>query len=374
MRLRILLCAAFAATSAAQVPQPGATQPVFRTGTRVVEVSVRATRANGSAVEDLTREELELLDNNQVQAIGTFERVENRAAGTKESQRAVGTGHPAQRFSVLLLDGLNTSWSDQIYARWAATRALEQIPAGERVAIFALGNGLRLLHDFSSDSAALRALIQKFSGAIPQDQLESSAGSSAAEFSYSDLTRPREPLAGPFAAFRQRQRILETLQALTAIAHLLAKFPGQKNLLWLSAGFPLRIGDASSSESLHDEAAKTTRDLNAANVTIYPIDARGLSLSPNAYINVNTMKELADQTGGKAYYNSNDLASMVRSALDDSGTGYVLTYAPANLRDDGKYHRLHLRTPRKGVVLRYRPGYYDDTTRSVGREKPAPAR
>jgi VWFA-related protein len=168
--------------------------------------------------------------------------------------------------------------------------------------------------------------------------------------------RINAPGPRPFAELLQRGQILDTLRALTTIARLVKRAPGQKNLLWLSSGFPLRL----ETESLHDEAAETARELNAANLTIYPIDARGLSVSPAAYINIATMQELAEKTGGKAFYNSNDLASMVRSALEDSRTVYVLMYAPSDIRDDGKYHSLRVRTNRRGVRLRYRPGYYAD--------------
>jgi VWFA-related protein len=228
-----------------------------------------------------------------------------------------------------------------------------------------LGNNLRLLHDFSSDSASLKALAQRFSGVAPQAGLDSAADPLSAKFSYSDLVRAKGPSSGAEAAYRQRRRILETLAALTAIAHLVRGAPGEKNLLWLSAGFPLRFNTSGTAgggglgvESFHDETARTTRELSAANVTMYPIDARGLIVSPRARINIDTMKELAEQTGGKAYYNTNDLASMVRSALEDSRNAYVLTYAPSDLQDDGKYHSIRLRTDRRGVRLRYRPGYY----------------
>jgi VWFA-related protein len=78
----------------------------------------------------------------------------------------------------------------------------------------------------------------------------------------------------------------------------------------------------------------------------------------NAPINIGTMEELADDTGGKAFYNSNDLTSLMRSALEDSRTGYLLTYSPRDLREDGAFHTIRVRALRSRVKLRYRPGYY----------------
>jgi VWFA-related protein len=324
-------------------------------------------------VRDLTKDELRLLDDNREQAIRMFDKVQNgRSGGRRGGEPQDGPG--ARRLWILLLDALNTAWSDQMYARRAAAGALDQIQAGDRVAMFVLvGDGLRLLHDFSSDYASLKALIARFSGESPRDGSGPHATSYSAEFSYSDLLQPNKPTSGPWTIIRQRQNILDTLDALTAIARLVKGAPGQKSLLWLSAGFPLQIeehgadGGTLGSESFHNEAVQTMRELNAANVSLYPIDARGLAMSSRAYINIATMIELADQTGGKAYYNSNGLTSMVRAALDDSRDSYVLTYAPSDIQDDGRFHRIRLRTSRRGVQLRYRPGYYADARKAAKR-------
>jgi VWFA-related protein len=368
MRIGFLWCASLVAAGAAQAQQPTSqTEPLFRTTTRTVEVSVVATWSNGSAVRDLTKDELRLFDDSREQTIRMFDKVQN---GRSDARRGPG----ARRLSILLLDALNTSWSDQIYARRAAAGALEQIQAGDRVAIFVLmGNGLRLLHDFSSDYASLKALVTRFSGETPRGGSDPPATSYSAEFSYSDLLQSNKPTSGPWAIIRQRQNILDTLDSLTAIARLVKGAPGQKSLLWLSAGFPLQIeerggyGGTLGSESFHNEAAQTMRELNAANVSLYPVDARGLAMSSRAYINIATMQELAAQTGGKAYYNSNGLTSMVRAALDDSRDSYVLTYAPSDIQDDGRFHSIRLRTSRRGVQLRYRPGYYADARKAAKR-------
>lgn len=337
-----------------------AQEPTFRSTTRVVEVSLKAIGPRGAAVVDLTVADLALSDNRREQTILALDRVDGGPSG------ATGGARRARRYSVLLLDALNTDWSDQHYARKAAARALEQLPGGERVAVFALGRDLRLLHDFTSDFAALRTLIQRFSGEPPPAGATGPVSPFSAEFSYADLVRPAGPTSGAWAAHRQRQNILETFRALATIARLVKAAPGQKNLLWLSSGFPLRInaagGPQAATESFHDDALKATQELNAANVTMYPIDARGLSVNPRAHINIATMQEIAEQTGGQAYYNNNDLASMVRSALSDTRDGYVLTYAPADYVEDGKYHTIRLRTSRRGVRLRHRPGYYAEKT------------
>ena len=71
------------------------------------------------------------------------------------------------------------------------------------------------------------------------------------------------------------------------------------------------------------------------------------------------MEEVAELTGGRAFHDDNGIGAhaLARSAPDDAREGYVLTYTPNNYREDGSLHKVLLRTSRKGVELRYRPGY-----------------
>jgi len=71
-----------------------------------------------------------------------------------------------------------------------------------------------------------------------------------------------------------------------------------------------------------------------------------------------TMDDLAERTGGKAYYNSNDLKNAIRSAIDDSRTTYILGFYPTHNTWDGKFHELKVQTDRKGLNVRHRLGYY----------------
>jgi VWFA-related protein len=69
------------------------------------------------------------------------------------------------------------------------------------------------------------------------------------------------------------------------------------------------------------------------------------------------MEELAEQTGGRAFHDTNGLAESARAAIDDSRAGYLLSYAPNNYRSDGSAHFVLVKTSRKGLSLRFRPGY-----------------
>jgi VWFA-related protein len=71
-----------------------------------------------------------------------------------------------------------------------------------------------------------------------------------------------------------------------------------------------------------------------------------------------TMSALADDTGGRAFYNTNDIASSLHAAIDDSRFSYELGYYPADINWDGKFHNITVRINRKDIVVRSRKGYF----------------
>ena len=374
MRWRILCNAAlFAATSVVQAQSSTESVPTIRTSTQVVLVPIVATRPNGSTVKDLRPSELRVFDNGKSQSVLSFERIDDGSAmpdikpGTSNLPiSSVANRYP--HFSIILLDALNTAWSDQVYARRAVEHLLDSLPPGERTALFALGSRLYLLHDFSSNPEELRAALHKLSDSAPNhgtvpssDSPYSAAVTYSALASFSNLTHAREVASGFEARFYLRNRILQTLAALSAIARLAKNIQGQKDLLWVTSAFPLMVhgrDDALDSDSYYEQEQQTTRELSSAGLRVYPIDARGLSSNPNAVVNIATMQRFAADTGGEAFCNNNDLSSLMRQALKDSRAGYLLTYTPRNFRVDGSFHTIRIRVSRSGVHLRYRPGYY----------------
>ncbi len=369
---------------AVSTAQAQVSEPTLHTSTRIVAVTIVATHSNGSPVNDLRASDIRVFDNKKEQTIASFEAMETSSTRdtthktvSAPTSLPVASGYP--HFSIILLDALNTEWSDQMYARRAVEHLLDYLPQGERVAIFVLGDHLYLQHDFSSNVVELRASLQHLSVMMPHGGVASSPSSPfSAELSGSDLvrfsnqTRLQGARSSNEALFFQRNRILQTFLAMTAIARLVKNAPGQKNLLWISSAFPLDLTGPHGPldiESFHDQAKKATDEMNSDSVRIYPVDARGLSVNSHAYINIGTMQELAEQTGGKAFYNNNDLPSEMRLALEDSREGYLLTYTPKDFHEDKSFHTIRLRVSRPGVHLRYRRGYYAEPAQSLANAK-----
>jgi VWFA-related protein len=124
---------------------------------------------------------------------------------------------------------------------------------------------------------------------------------------------------------------------------------------------------------------KATRALNRVNMAIYPVDAHGVEVS--AGMNSGTRSEslqpslatggffdrqnirdssrlLADETGGKAFYGTNDIRGAVRSAFDDGRFACTIGFYPDHGKWDGTFRELKVKTDVAGAHLRYRKGYY----------------
>jgi hypothetical protein len=160
MKVLFLLIAAMAAD---QVPVEQKHRSEFRADTRVVEITIAATRtANKLGIHDLATEpiddlratDLSLFDNSKKQDIISLEKLD---------KNSVRRAHP----SLILLDALNTSFGDQLYGREGVSQMLGKLATGSRVAIFALGDSLHLLHDFSADYSSLRTAVEKYEGELP---------------------------------------------------------------------------------------------------------------------------------------------------------------------------------------------------------------
>ncbi len=200
-------------------------------------------------------------------------------------------------------------------------------------------------------------------------------------------------------------RVDETTDAMVAIAKYLGGYPGRKNLLWFSAAFPNWIAPTADfganpfegSATYTDKIRKAFESLTDAQVAVYPVDARGLetsqlySAAQNPHINRTnpgagfggqlnresntrldtqaTMQQIAEATGGKPCVNTNDLSGCVQSALDDSSVYYELAYYPENVKWDGGFHKITVKSNQHGTKLRYRTGYFATDAATLARQE-----
>ena len=405
--LGLILTGTQAWTHAAR-PQSDGQTPVFRSGAHLVQVNIVVHDSHGKPVDDLKQEDFAITEQGKPQRISFF------TVTSADKSIASPPALPPHIFSnvlaenhevptsvtVVLLDLLNTSLTDQLYARKGLLKFLQQLQPQDRVAIFSLGShSLRLLHDYTTDSASLISKLRQASGEIPAE-LDASTPDPGVQ---SELQRlGLDALADANqreADFFTSGRIVNTLETLEAIARHLSGLPGRKNLIWLSGGFPLTIGfdtvpaigSTREQRTFTAETDAAVRALNDSGVAVYPVDARGLMVlpgfdasvrqiprigpssapRPSAAITANqdSMKELASRTGGRAAYNTNDLTHAIRQAIDDSRVTYTLGYYSTDDTQDGKFREIRVKVNRPHVDVRYRKGYFalkppDDTAKA----------
>src|SRR5580698_165499 len=70
------------------------------------------------------------------------------------------------------------------------------------------------------------------------------------------------------------------------------------------------------------------------------------------------MATLSSDTGGKAFFDSNDFAPAFARVQRDTSAYYAIGFRSSNPARDGRYRKLTVKVNRPGVKLEYRPGYY----------------
>jgi VWFA-related protein len=379
-----LLATGALAAPATSGQAPGAPAP--RVTSRIVEVSVVAEDKQGRPVVDLRAEELVLSDGGRPERIVSFSAQPAPSAAppalppgtfTNRLDRLAG-GSPS--VTAILFDGLNTPMARQSYARKQVLGFLKQVEPGDAIALYTLGRGLNVLQELTRDPAPLVRALEQYRGEVSAE-----TGTARLELAGTGLERYGswlDELDTNLIEHYSRDRALRTLRALAAIATQLEKVPGRKNLVWVSGSFPVWIGrdrvplprrPDPGEQDLRLEIDRVARALNSANLAVYPVDARGL-MAPAEYeperasisrdmplvsrSGFAVMDTLAERTGGKAFYNDNDLGRAFRRAVEDSRVAYRLGYQPSHEQWNGRFREIRISVKRPGVRLRHRTGYF----------------
>lgn len=398
---------------------------VLRAITRLVVLDVVATAPDGAPVTDLKPEEFTIVEEGKEQRIRVFSFQHPAGSAALEAHEQpvslppnVFSNAPKYKtdaaLNVLLLDGLNTNLPNQAYARDQMIRYLGKIPDGQPIAVYMLGRNLRLIQDFTTDSSVLRNVVQNLktetsplqdspSGGPPTELAPPGAFDSG--LIPKDMQQAMQEFENERVAFQTDLRVRYTLDALNSMSRSLSGYAGRKNLIWISEAFPITIdpdltlstASFNSTRNYGPEIAETAENLTDAQIAVYPIDARGL-VSSSIFSAVDNgrdkfgrsrssrpgrlqdainkestdlqsshgaMQELAERTGGKAFYNRNDLDMAIRKSIDDGSTYYTMGYYPESKNWNGKFRKIHVKVARAGVKLRYRLGYFATDPRIV---------
>ena len=368
---------------------------MFKSNARLVLVDVVATDDAGQPVHSLRPQDFTVMEDGKPQHITGFQ---EQQADNKPQPTPLALNLPKNVFTnyasrsdtgaltVLLFDSLNTDRLHLTYAKQELLNFLKKLPPGKRIALFTLGNQLRMVQSFTEDTDGLIAAAQKLSNSPhPTYSNAEEMSNSIGELKESGILKTPAAFSA-VAGFMEDEykghletRSQDTLDALKQLARALAVVPGRKNLIWISAGFPFDI--TANSQQLQ----KTAALLAATQIAVYPIDVRGaMTMSaegstPDSVLfapvqtesyetlsgldqeNMSlqeTMRNMARMTGGRAYLNRNDLHNTIASSMETGSNYYTLAYRPQNTDWDGKFRKVTVKSTRSKVKLLYRSGYY----------------
>ena len=390
-------------------PNSAADEPrvEFRTQTVLVQVPVVVNDKSGKHLHGLTKEDFTLLENGKPVSVAAFE--ELTANSTPFVLPAVAKGQfsnltlegPQPRNVVVVaLDTVNTPFLDQAYGRRELIKFLaHNLNAGQVLSLMLItSHGLKVVQGLTGDPTRLMQALRKASGEI--SQLETVSTEAQADAATGDMPSTSfTPYADPFAAidsfveygdaveaqFRQGNAIETTMNGFLGIALSLSGVPGRKSLIWATGGFPFSMDSPATVPGgyLSLLYERTMLALNQAQISVYPVDIRGLMnnsmftegnrSAPVTALNASrqltnrmwlqqskfdTLNDFADMTGGKAFYNTNDIAGSFQRAADDASSYYMLGYYLDTHNTKPGWRSLKVKVDKKDVDIRARTGFF----------------
>jgi VWFA-related protein len=343
----------------------------------------------GEVVTGLKRSDFSIYENGKPQKIDTFDfesvdkatplneatisglAVGGSVGGAKAAVVAKPEDLRNHRLIVMFFDLTSMQPEDLDRSVLAAQEFLKnKMQPADLVALVSLDTSLKVDQDFTSDKQALINEVAVYNGTEGQgfatgatatsNQVEDTTGYTPDESEFNDMNTDRE------------------LYALRAVAKSLEKITEKKSMLYFSGGI--------TRDGIENQASLRAAINSAvrANLAIYSVDTRGLqavipvgdastgSLRGSASFNgaaltnnmqgnfasQEVMSTLSVDTGGKAFFDSNDFAPAFAQVERDTSAYYAIGFHSSNPARDGRYRKLTIKVNRPGVKLEYRPGYY----------------
>ncbi|MGC1903457.1 MAG: VWA domain-containing protein [Candidatus Acidiferrum sp.] len=369
-------------------------QPQYRmhVTSELVLVNVIARDKHGNLIRDLKKQDFTVTEDGRKQDISTFDFENVDALATAGAAEATVTGeagkapaggllhssNPVQvdardrRLMLLFFDfsGMDPEQIERGVDSAKKFISTKMLPA-DMIALVSLSTNMRVDLDFTDDKAKVLSALSAYTSSQGQGYDAGAEGSSEGQAETGGSFTPDDTDYNTFTADRK-------LLALQSIMQSLGKISQKKSIIYFSNGITQSGVDNQS--ALRAATAAAVK----ANVSIYPLDVRGLQAFPaggeaqtaslhgqsayngNAVFNdlngnansQETLSTLADDTGGKAFFDSNDFSGVFAQVQKDTSAYYVLGFTSTNPAKDGRFRHLKVQLNRQDVKLEYRSGYY----------------
>lgn len=412
-------------------PTPPSEDQVVKISTNLIQIDVTVTDKNGKVVTGLKADDFEVFENGERQPISNFGFVSRTAGGAVAADPAKPAGNLAQTSPqqprgsannaiAIVLDDLNMSFASVYYARKALKKFVdEQMLPGDLVAIIRTGGGVGALQQFTSDKNVLYAAIDRIRwnplGASGINAL-TSVGQNDTDVTDRWVHESTNIGSKTTTTILHRDNISDkkrtdmeanrnardveagfkaqtSLGAVRYVISAMKALPGRKTMFLFTDGLQiLSLSNHSSASGVYGTLREVIDVANRSSVVVYTFDTKGLQsmsiqASDNTYEIIDGHRQLkerertqdfrnsqeglsyfAEQTGGKALLNSNDLNGGIKRALDEQAGYYLLGYLPDTDTFDAakrKYNKLEVKVRRPGLEVSYRSGFFNTAADSA---------
>ena len=406
----LVMLASLAATLAAQTPQ----QPMFRVQVDLVTTDVTIRDERGSFVDDLTQDEFEVYEDGIKQKIVSMTmshggRISNVLAPPPPPPREGVVLPPVRkvndisgRIFLFFVDDANLQFKNSPKVRQIFKKiGKELLHDGDMFSVVTSGTSTVAL-GMTYDRKRLEQAGERITGdgLSPTELIEQSQGTTELRF------RAHVAFKTMFENLEQLEGVHNRRKVLVWISEGYDYNPYQASRLGLlgsNSGFAQNTlgsmlengptgsdsgtgatGNSQPSESarqqmqqetfsdadLFRDIAEVTRIANRANTTIFTVDPRGLVGNPDIDQNVDprqwneyvrksqdTLRVLAEETGGSALVNTNDYDKGLKRMDNESSDYYVLGYYSSNPDRSRRRRKLDVKVTRKGVTAVNRREY-----------------
>ena len=346
---------------------PGAAGP--EQDSRLVNLNVVAVDNHGDPIADLAASDFEVTDNGKKQTIAFFRHNDSKLWRTPKlapNEFSNRGGPRTTRATVILFDLLNESFSTRGVAWNQLVHNLEAFESADALYLYILTLEGRLyaVHGFESEEG------------------EPAQGKGA------PWTSQIKPLMDNAmrAVMRVRPvdidvavRVQITFAALDMLAVQMSRVPGRKNIVWVTDGVPIELGpnrsDTGDFADFTQELRQLSEHLDLSGVSVYPVGQIMLGSSDTVGSNsrdsaagsmtggsggvssAETLNQVAALTGGRPN-SGKDIGSAVKQAMTDVRTSYQIGYYVPLNNWNGKFHKIKVKSARKGARIQAQSGYY----------------
>jgi VWFA-related protein len=399
VRLVAVVCLTLSAEAARQSPGRQPT-PQFRAGVELVQVDVSVLDRNRQPVRGLTVEDFSILEDGTPHPVAAFSEIVVADADPpptpwmREVAPDVRRNDESRdkRLTVIVMDDMTMPFDIAMIksAKAIGRRVVDEMGAADLAAVvFTRSN--REAQDFTGERSRLIAAVDTFA--------------------------PGSRALHPAEEDQQEYYFLASLDTLRRAAELLAAIPQRrKTLVYVSTGIPfdpeaaaevVLIGPgegqraAVARRDLHNRLRRELEDIfreaQRANVNIYSVDPSGLggmeaatqlalargsvfgtvaagdqlqTASRQSTLHAEMLRAVANNTGGRAFLNTNEFDAAVQQIFVENGSYYLLGYRSMNQKRNGGFRRVEVKVNRPDVDVRARAGYYgpreDEARRAAG--------